>query len=201
MPTKRELTREKIVTAASEGFRSQGFAGIGVDGIAKAAGVTSGAFYSHLGSKNGAFEAALNLGLDEVIDGVPVFQQQGGINWMEDFTDYYLGLEHRQDLARGCAMTTLSPEVVRTTEEMHEFYQSKMKIIIDLMIVGIKGDSEDDRRGKAWTFIGCLIGALTLCRAVNDPNLVQLIAASAKQNALSICEACEVRMGSPQSND
>lgn len=198
MATKKEMTREKIIVAASEGFRSQGFAGIGVDGIAKAAGVTSGAFYSHLGSKQGAFKAALNLGLDEVINGIPIFQQQGGANWMEDFADYYLGLDHRQDLAQGCAMTTLSPEVVRTTQEIHEFYESKMKVIIDLMIVGIKGDSENSCRENAWTFLGCLIGALTLCRAVNSPELIQLIATSAKVNALSICQGCDVSEGSRQ---
>ena len=64
-------TRRKIIDAAGRGFRKHGYAGIGVDGLAKSAGVTSGAFYAHLGSKNGAFEVALEAGLDEVIEGVP----------------------------------------------------------------------------------------------------------------------------------
>ena len=46
---KKQETRKRIINAASRGFRSNGYAGIGVDGIAKEAGVTSGAFYAHLG--------------------------------------------------------------------------------------------------------------------------------------------------------
>ena len=57
--TKKQETRKRIVSAASQGFRSHGYAGIGVDAIAKEAGVTSGALYAHMGSKDGAFEAAL----------------------------------------------------------------------------------------------------------------------------------------------
>ena len=48
-------TRSRIIDAAGRSFRSNGYAGIGVDGIAKAAGVTSGAFYAHLGSKKWCF--------------------------------------------------------------------------------------------------------------------------------------------------
>ena len=83
------------------------------------AGVTSGAFYAHLGSKDGAFEAALAVVLDEVIAAIPEFQQQHGEHWVVAFSVYYLGPVHRENLACGCAMTTLSPEVVRTKPELH----------------------------------------------------------------------------------
>ncbi|MFT7414539.1 MAG: TetR/AcrR family transcriptional repressor of nem operon, partial [Methylophagaceae bacterium] len=42
--SKKNETRKRIIKAASKGFRSNGYAGIGVDSIAKEAGVTSGAF-------------------------------------------------------------------------------------------------------------------------------------------------------------
>jgi AcrR family transcriptional regulator len=79
----RQKTRKRIINAASQGFRSNGYAGIGVDGIgvdgiAKEAGVTSGAFYAHLGSKDGAFQATLSVGLYEVIAEIPEFQLQHG---------------------------------------------------------------------------------------------------------------------------
>jgi AcrR family transcriptional regulator len=73
-----QKTRKRIINAARQGFRSNGYAGIGVDGIAKEAGVTSGAFYAHLGSKDGAFQATLSVGLDEVIAEIPEFQLQHG---------------------------------------------------------------------------------------------------------------------------
>jgi TetR/AcrR family transcriptional repressor of nem operon len=75
-PTKKEQTRARILDAASQSFRSSGYAGTGVDGVAKAAGVTSGAFYAHFGSKDGAFAAALATGMDEVIEAIPKFQTE-----------------------------------------------------------------------------------------------------------------------------
>jgi TetR/AcrR family transcriptional repressor of nem operon len=59
-------TKKHIVKTASQGFRSHGYAGIGVDSIAKEAGVASGG-YVHLGSKDGVFEALLSVGLEKKI--------------------------------------------------------------------------------------------------------------------------------------
>jgi AcrR family transcriptional regulator len=70
-----------MLEAAGRGFRSQGYDGIGVDGLAKGAGVTSGAFYAHFGSKAAAFDAALAAGLDEVIAAIPEYQLKYGDAW------------------------------------------------------------------------------------------------------------------------
>lgn len=163
---KKEETRKRIINAASQGFRSKGYGGIGVDGIAKEAGVTSGAFYAHLGSKNGAFEAALSVGLDEVIAAIPEFQLQNGKQWIVAFSEYYLGKTHRDDLSCGCAMTTLSPEVVRTKPELHAIYEEKMLEIVELMAQGFDGESHEVCLSTAWTVLSILIGGLTMARAV-----------------------------------
>jgi TetR/AcrR family transcriptional repressor of nem operon len=63
-----------MIAAASRGFRSNGYAGIGVDGLAKAAGVTSGAFYSHFGSKDAAFDIARATLTPEVVRSTPKLQ-------------------------------------------------------------------------------------------------------------------------------
>ncbi|MFT5865950.1 MAG: TetR/AcrR family transcriptional repressor of nem operon [Ascidiaceihabitans sp.] len=183
-PTKKEQTRARILDAASQSFRSSGYAGTGVDGIAKAAGVTSGAFYAHFGSKDGAFEAALATGMDEVIESVPKFQTEFGTDWVGAFADYYLGTAHRGDLARGCAMTTLSPEIVRADPKMRSTYEAKMSEIVGLIANGLEGGAEDVRRAKGWAMLSTLIGGLTLSRAVSNPNEVNAIAASARTAAL-----------------
>ena len=67
MGAKKEETRKRILDAASRSFRTYGYTGVGVDGLAKEAAVTSGAFYSHFGSKSAGFDLALEAGLDEVI--------------------------------------------------------------------------------------------------------------------------------------
>ncbi|MFT4798260.1 MAG: AcrR family transcriptional regulator [Candidatus Azotimanducaceae bacterium] len=176
--SKKQETRQRIINAASQGFRSNGYAGIGVDGIAKKAGVTSGALYAHLGSKDGAFEAALSAGLDEVIASIPEFQLQHGKQWIKAFSDYYLGQAHRDNLSCGCAMTTLSPEVVRTKPELHAIYEKKMIEIVELMAEGLIGKSDEERLARAWAVLGTLIGGLTLARAVASKKTADQIAMS-----------------------
>jgi len=183
--SKKQETRKRIINAASQGFRSHGYAGIGVDGIAKEAGVTSGAFYAHLGSKNGAFEAALSVGLDEVIAAIPEFQLQHGKRWVEFFADYYLDQAHRNNLSCGCAMTTLSPEVVRAKPELHVIYEEKMIEIVELMAQGLDAGSHEECLSNAWAVLGVLIGGLTMARAVASIDVADKIAMSITNAAIN----------------
>ena len=63
---KKEETRARILAGAGRTFRSQGYGGAGVDGVAKAAGVTSGAFYAHFKSKAEAFREAVVVGMQDL---------------------------------------------------------------------------------------------------------------------------------------
>jgi len=177
-------TRKKILEAAGRGFRKHGYAGIGVDGLAKAAGVTSGAFYSHLGSKDGAFEVALVAGLDEVIEGVPKFQNEYGPDWVNAFVEYYLGKTHRNDLDCGCAMATLTPEVVRFGAEIHAAYEKQMIVIANLVAQGLGGGSDEDRRSRAWSMLGVLIGGINVARAMKSAKAAEEVADAIKTAAI-----------------
>ena len=70
----KQQTRQRILDAAGRGFRKGGFGGIGVDGLAKEAGVTSGAFYVHFDSKATAFRESVVKGMSDLKDGVRHFQ-------------------------------------------------------------------------------------------------------------------------------
>ncbi len=186
MPTKKQKTHKRMLDAASQSFRSNGYAGIGVDGIAKAAGVTSGAFYSHFGSKDKAFGAALDAGLDEVIEMLPTLQSEAGAKWINVFVDYYTSRSHRDDLACGCAMTTLSPEVVRADSVLHAAYEAKMKKIVELVAHGLEGGVSDETLSKAWSMLGILIGGLTMARAVKTNKAAELVASSIRRSAIMV---------------
>jgi TetR/AcrR family transcriptional regulator, transcriptional repressor for nem operon len=186
MPTKKEQTRERMLDAASRSFRSHGFAGVGVDAIARAAGATSGAFYAHLGSKDGAFRAALELGLDEVITAIPKVQREHGAQWVQAFAEYYLGKPHRDDLACGCAMTTLSPDVARSGPEAKAIFETKMKKIAGLIADGLEGGDAEQRLSRAWSMLGVLIGGLTLARSMKSNRRAEEIARSIREAAVNV---------------
>jgi TetR/AcrR family transcriptional repressor of nem operon len=169
-------TRQKMIAAASRGFRSNGYAGIGVDGLAKAAGVTSGAFYSHFGSKDAAFDVALATGLDEVIETIPNLQKKHGTVWVEAFAKYYMSKRHRGDLECGCAMATLTSEVVRSAPKVHAAFEKKMTLIADLVSQGLAGSSDEERRAKAWAVLGVLIGGINVARAMKGATVANEVA-------------------------
>ncbi len=183
--TKKQQTHHRMLDAASRSFKTHGFAGVGVDGIAKAAGVTSGAFYAHLGSKNAAFEAILIMGLDEVIDAIPQFQRDHGANWIKAFTDYYLDPPHRDDLSCSCAMAALTPEVIRADNNVKSIYQEKMTKITSLIAAGLDDGSLANRKARAWVFLSTLIGGLNIIRAMADKTIAGNIAKTFKLAAIS----------------
>ena len=54
------------------------------------------------------------------LEGIPGFQRDYGSDWVKEFAEYYLGKKHQRDLECGCAMATLTPEVVGR----HVFYNN-----------------------------------------------------------------------------
>ena len=74
----KEESRARILASAGRGFRARGYGGLGVDELAKQAGVTSGAFYAHFKSKAAAFREAIAAGLDDLRNGVTEFRQAAG---------------------------------------------------------------------------------------------------------------------------
>ncbi|MES2820372.1 MAG: TetR/AcrR family transcriptional regulator [Pseudomonadota bacterium] len=180
----KDETRRKVSEAVSRGFRTHGYAGVGVDKLAQDAGVTSGAFYGNFGSKRGAFEVALMMGLDEVIEGVPRFQAEHGAAWVQAFVEYYLGEAHREDLACGCAMATLTPEVVRADDAARITFEEKMTVIVQRVACGLDAADAEQAHARAWALLGVLTGGLTLARAMASPAMGDEVAAAIRTAAL-----------------
>lgn len=179
----KEEARERMIAAAGRGFRRQGFAGIGVDGLAKEAQVTSGAFYSHFPSKDVAFREALKAGIEELRAGIEAVQAQHGSDWLDHFVAFYLSEKRTCDLGISCAMQSLSPEVSRSDPETQEAFRAGMKRVVDQMTKGLQGNSVKDREAKAWRVLAILAGSVTLARAVGDSDEASVIAEAAKAAA------------------
>src|ERR1700676_4935746 len=90
--------RERLIEAAGRGFRTGGFGGIGVDGLAKEAGLTSGAFYTHFASKTDAFRLALHEGFEFFQRGITTLREQAGKNWLPALVNHYFKERMEVDL-------------------------------------------------------------------------------------------------------
>lgn len=172
----KEQTRSNILQAALRAFRTEGFNGIGVDGIAKAAGLTSGAFYKHFGSKSDAFRTVVSEGLSILRNAIVDSQRTNGTNWLPIFAKWYFSFPTKSPkgascaalpMEGGCALPTLAPEISRTDPETQELFENEIRGIVDAISVGLP----KERRQKArvsWSVLALMAGGIVLARAVNN---------------------------------
>lgn len=177
-------TRDKVVAAAGQVFREEGYGGAGIDALTRAAGVTNGAFYGHFKSKNEAFRTAVVSGLDDLRQGIAALQSKQASDWLKTFVGYYLGYKRTCSLAESCALPTLSSDVMRTDLETRSAYTTELQSIVATFAAGLpEGDGREDR---ALLLLALLTGAATLARTVSDPALSERIARLATAQAEQI---------------
>jgi TetR/AcrR family transcriptional regulator, transcriptional repressor for nem operon len=168
-----ETVRARVLDAAGRAFREHGYGGVGVDGLAREAGLTSGAFYGHFRSKAAAFRAAVAAGMERLRLAVEHFKAAHGEAWFDAFAQYYLGRAHREDVAGGCAVPSLSAEVARADATVRAEYEAELKRIAEEIAAGLGGRV---KREAAWPLLAQLAGGVLLARAVADKALAGEIA-------------------------
>lgn len=179
----KEQTRLRMLQAAAEGFRSQGY-GLGVDGLAKRAGVTSGAFYAHFGSKAEAFREAVAYGMSDLLSGVHYFQQQHGRSWWPEFVRFYLGEKRRCDLTQSCSLQSLTPELARQDDVLRQQFESSLQNVADAVVSGPGSPCKPETQADALVALASLIGAVTLARAVASETLATQISKTMEEKLL-----------------
>jgi TetR/AcrR family transcriptional regulator, transcriptional repressor for nem operon len=175
--------RKRLLDAAGRGFRTGGFGGIGVDGLAREAGMTSGAFYAHFNSKADAFRLAVVDGMSFLREGVTKFQARHGPDWRDRFVDFYFGERMKVGIEQACALPTFTPDVARADPLTREAYDAELDRLIETFAAGF-GDPPD--RERACAFLALLSGGASIARAVNDERLRKKILAAAGAAAKAI---------------
>lgn len=181
----KQQTCQRIIEAAGRCFRKGGYSGIGVDGLAKEAGVTSGAFYGHFSSKAEAFKAAIIAGMEDLKSGIGTFQQKYGENWWEEFATFYMGPKRTCDLGDSCILQSVTPEVCRSEETIRTAFESELLKIVKLAAEGTSKTTDQAVIDNAWANFAMLIGGATLARAVTDEKIANEIATAVQQAVIT----------------
>ena len=172
----KEKTRSSILQAALNTFRTEGFNGIGVDGIAKAAGVTSGAFYKHFASKAEAFQSVVTEGFSSLRNAIIDYQGSKGPNWLNIFVKWYFSFpSQRPDgacgsllpLEGGCALPSLTPEISRTDPATKQLFEGEIYKIVEAIALGLPKELKQKKR-LSWSILALLLGGVVLARSVRN---------------------------------
>jgi AcrR family transcriptional regulator len=177
--------RERLIEAAGRGFRTGGFGGIGVDGLAKEAGLTSGAFYAHFGSKTDAFRLALHDGFEFFQRAIVTLREQAGENWLPALVNFYFKERMEVQLCEACVLTGLTADAMRADAETRQAYEADLQKLAATLAEGMPGTAPADR---VWTLLALFAGGSAIARAVNDPTVRATILDSVRQSALKLCE-------------
>ncbi|NLS19496.1 TetR/AcrR family transcriptional regulator [Rhizobium sp. P40RR-XXII] len=184
----KEETRTRVVAAAGQVFRKEGYGGAGIDALTKAAGVTNGAFYGHFKSKSEAFRTAVVEGLEELRQGILALRENQPKDWLKALASFYLGYKRTCDLGDSCTLPSLSPDVMRADEETRRIYTVELRKLIADVTAGLPestSSAETPAEDRAILLLATLSGGLTLARAVSDPALSVQIAKVIERAALA----------------
>ncbi|MBB4239934.1 MULTISPECIES: TetR/AcrR family transcriptional regulator [Rhizobium] len=185
----KEETRTRVVAAAGQVFRKEGYGGAGIDALTKAAGVTNGAFYGHFKSKSEAFRTAVVEGLQELRQGILTLRENQPKDWLKALAGFYLGYKRTCDLGDSCTLPSLSPDVMRADGETRDAYTAELRKLIADVAAGLPertNSAELTTEDRAILLLATLSGGVTIARAVSDPALSSHIGKVIERAALVI---------------
>jgi TetR/AcrR family transcriptional repressor of nem operon len=177
--------RERLIEAAGRGFRTGGFGGTGVDGLAKEAGLTSGAFYTHFASKTEAFRLALHEGFEFFQRGIATLREQAGKNWLPALVNHYFKERMEVDLCEACVLPSLTADATRADDATRIAYEADLQKLAETLATGMPGKGATER---SWTLLALFAGGASIARAVKDKTIRATILGSVRESALKVCE-------------
>ncbi len=173
-PGHKEETRRRILAEASALFRRQGTDATGIPEVMKAAGLTIGGFYRHFDSKSALFREAVRSSLQRTLAFLRHNPGRGN-QWLKGAADRYLSREHLTNVAHGCPLPALTPDIARADPEVRDVYANALLEIVDELAQRMPEDDTQPPRDRAWAFIATSVGGLMLARGTDDPELADEI--------------------------
>ena len=189
-PDQKAKARASLLKAGLTSMKAAGFNGIGVDGLAAAAGATSGAFYSNFANKEEMLKAIVDAAVGE-----PFLSASESATTKAELRSLlkrliadYISDHHVADPANGCVMPALSADVARASTRTRKSYERRISAMAERIADGLDGPRADRLR-RAWSIISLMVGAVTIARAMSSSAAQSEVVASARKTANHLVSA------------
>ena len=182
--SKKEQTRERILRAAARAIRKHGYEGVGVADVMKDAGLTHGGFYAHFASRDALLaHAAEQAGVESTENFARALARAKPGEELMALVDFYLADRHVEaaEQGLGCALAAAGSEVPRQHQEVRRAVSRRIKELIGLVERQFPDWGRNAAHEKAMAIVPCMVGALMLARAVDDPQLSKGIRKAARE--------------------
>jgi TetR/AcrR family transcriptional repressor of nem operon len=174
--------RQTVINVASRLFRGRGFDGIGLKDLMRGAGLTQGAFYKQFASKDDLAAQASRRALESAFSRWSAAAAANPKDPLGAVIAFYLSTEHREERMDGCPIVALGSDAARQGRDVKASFEAGIKAHLEVLGRLIAETDGEAPQGKAMAILSTMVGALTLSRVVNDPDLAQaFLDAAAKQ--------------------
>lgn len=163
-------THKRIVDIAAQTFKKKGIDATGVAEIMIGAGLTHGAFYRHFISKDALVAEAAGASIDLFVEAAQTAAAEGPsafINYLQG----YLTTEFRDGVLGGCPVIQMGSELARADTSVRERIARGLKQLIDIAVKVSESKFALTAQDDAIFTLSSLIGAITMSRLLDDPEL------------------------------
>ncbi|MEZ2143996.1 TetR/AcrR family transcriptional regulator [Bradyrhizobium sp. DN5] len=167
--------RQTVINVASRLFRERGFDGIGLKDLMEAAGLTQGAFYKQFASKEDLAIEASRRALESASHRWSDAAEQNPDDPLGAVIAFYLSGDHREEKMDGCPIVALGSDAARQGPDVKAAFEAGIKAHLDVLGRFIAETGGEASRGKTMAILSTMVGAVTLSRVVNDPDLAQAL--------------------------
>ena len=167
--------RERIVEVAGKLFRENGFDGIGVTDLMKAAGLTHGGFYGHFRSKDDLAAEACSRTMARASERWAALARTAPGAARAEIVKQYLTESHCDGPGKGCLLAALGSDAGRQGRAIRRAFKEGLGSLVDILAKLAPGRSSARKRKQALADMAQMVGAMVLARAVDDRTLAKEI--------------------------
>jgi TetR/AcrR family transcriptional repressor of nem operon len=172
-------SHDRILDIAAARIRRGGIGSLTVAELMKEAGLTHGGFYRHFDSQQQLVAEAAQRALTRGSEWTIASGEVGGKRGYTKLVAGYLSTWHRDHPESGCGVAGVAVDVARDGGAARSAYTRQVEkclaVLADLI------DNSDRRAGEqeAVLTLSALVGAISIARAVDDPDLSEQILTNA----------------------
>lgn len=169
-PAHKQMTRRRILDAASQTFREKGVAETGVDEVMRRAGLTHGGFYAHFQDKTELIaEACAAAFADAVPNLARIAAAPTPAARARLLIDSYLGTRHRDNRGSGCVVVSVAADMVRLPGAARAGYARGFALHLDRLAEALRLEPDPRlNRERVTQLMSSLVGGLLFARATED---------------------------------
>ncbi len=185
----KERTRARVLDEAVKAIRTEGPDKIGVAGVMARAGLTHGGFYAHFESKDDLVLAALDQMFASArgtferiaakVAGKPPAEA------LKIYVNFYLSTGHRDARDSGCPLPLLSSDLPRMPEAARTHFANGVARLCGAIQGVLEKTGHPDPEGAASSALAEMIGALSVARAIADPEQSDAILRRSRESVLA----------------